>query len=78
MVIVCYLSGRRFYPIPYPIGRMLTMIAIAVGFYMISNVGRAWMGDNLVVLLGINTLLLLVYLGIVYLLEGKAIRAAIR
>ena len=54
------------------------MIAIAIGFYMISNVGRAWMGDNLVVLLGINTLLLLVYLGIVYLLEGKAIRAAIR
>jgi len=74
MVIVCYLSGRRFYPIPYPIGRMLTMIAIAIGFYMISNVGRTWIGDNLIVLLGINTLLLLAYLGIVYLLEGKAIR----
>ena len=78
MVITCYLSGRRFYPIPYPIGRMIRIIAIAVGFYWLSNGGRVWIGNSLEIILSINTLLFLSFLGVVYLLEGKAIRAAIK
>jgi len=78
MVIVCYLSGKRFYPIPYPIARMVQLVAIAVGFYLVSNLLRGWIGGSIGIILGVNTLLLLAFLGIVYLLEGKAIRAAIQ
>lgn len=78
MVIVCYLSGKRFYPIPYPIGRMVLLIAVAVGFYFISTIVRGGLGENLVVILGVNTILFLAFLGVAYLLEGKAVRAAIQ
>ncbi len=78
MVIACYITGKRFYPIPYPIGRMIVLIVIAVGFYFISTISRGWLEGSLVAILGVNTILFLAYLGVAYLLEGKAVRAAIQ
>ncbi len=78
MVVACYITGKRFYPIPYPIGRMITLIAVAVGFYFISTIVRGWLGESLVAILGVNTILFLAFMGVVYLLEGKAVRAAIQ
>lgn len=74
MVMACYWTGKRFYPIPYPIVRMLLLIAVAIGFYLVSMVIRTWVGANLLVLLGINTLLFVAFLGVIYLLEGREVK----
>ena len=57
---------------------MIVLIVIAVGFYFISTISRGWLEGSLVAILGVNTILFLAYLGVAYLLEGKAVRAAIQ
>lgn len=70
MTVACYFIGKRYYPVPYPIFSMIGYLVLAVVIYLFSEFIR---GENLVVILGMNTLLLLVYLGIIYLLERKKI-----
>lgn len=71
MTITCYLLGKRFYPINYPIGRMLLYLCIAVGVYQLSEFIRNYQTDNLWVIISVNTILLLFYLGFIYMLERK-------
>ncbi len=75
MTLACYFIGKRYYPIPYQIFRMLLYLFIAVGVYLVSTLMRT---DNLILTLGINTLLLLSYLGFIYLQEQKNIRSILR
>lgn len=71
MTIACYFIGRQYYPIPYPIFRMALYLLVAVGIYFASTLIRV---DNLIITLGVNTLLLLAYLGFIYTQEQKNIR----
>ncbi len=71
MTVACYFIGKKYYPIPYPIFRMMLYLFLAVGVYLISTLVRT---DNLIITLGVNTLLLLVYLGFIYLKEQKNIQ----
>ena len=74
MVLACYWSGKGFYPIPYPIGRMLLYVAVAIALYLVSSFLKGWIAGSLVVTLGANTILLIGYLGFIYLLEGTRIK----
>lgn len=71
MAIAGYLSGQWFYPIAYPIAPMLAYIGLSLGLYGISLWLRQKMNAELVPVLIINTLLLLLYLAIVFFAERK-------
>ena len=75
MTITCYFLGQKYYAIPYAIGRMSVYLLVAVGIYLISE----WIpSENLIATLGVNTLLLLLYLSFIYWQEGKHLRAVLR
>ncbi len=69
MAIAGYLSGQRYYPIAYPVGRMLGYIALSISLYGISLWLRQKMDAQLIPVLLVNTGLLLLYMGIVYFAE---------
>jgi len=72
MMVLSLLIGRKYYPIPYNIGRILMYLLISVGIYFLSLQIPA---STLALRLSINTLLLLAYLGFIYFMERKNIRA---
>ena len=68
MMMVSYLWGQKVFPVPYQVGRIILYMAFAIGLYLISTM----FGDfSLAIKLTINTLLILVYLGIVFVFERK-------
>jgi len=71
-MVLSLLIGRKYYPIPYNIGRILMYLLISVGIYFLSLQIPA---STLALRLSINTLLLLAYLGFIYFMERKNIRA---
>ena len=71
MAIAGYLSGQWFYPIAYPVARMLAYIGLSLGLYGISLWLRQKMDAQLLPVLVVNTLLLLLYLTIVFFAERK-------
>jgi len=74
MATVSYFIGKKYYPIDYPIGRMLGYIFTAVGFYLLSTWIRPFLDENILKILSVNTLLFLSYLGGFYLIEKKQIK----
>lgn len=79
MVAMAYFLGQKHYPIPYPIGRMVLYILIAVSIYLTY---QFLIKPNLVAhslwsyLTSIG--LVLLYLGIVALFDGKRIKNILR
>ena len=68
MMLVSYFWGQKVFPVPYQVGRIMLYIILAIGLYLISTI----FGDyGLAMRLTINTLLILVYLGIVFVFERK-------
>lgn len=77
MATTSYLIGRKYYPIPYPIGRMIGYIVFAILIYGVSHFVRPIL-PNLILILMVNTILLLIYLGVLYQLEKKTIHAILK
>ena len=67
MVIVAYIAGKKHYPIPYNLKRILGYFLSAVMLYLISDLLLS--DSSLIVKLSLNTLILLGYLGIAYIFE---------
>ena len=74
MATISYFIGKKYYPIDYPIGRMLTYIIAAVGVFALSEIIRPYLGGNLLLILFVNTLLFLTYLGGIYLSKPHKIK----
>ncbi len=70
MMVLSLLIGRKYYPIPYNIGRILIYLLVSVGIYFLSLQIPA---NTLSVRLSINTVLLLAYLGFIYFMERNRI-----
>ena len=75
MAIVSYLIGKAYYPVPYPIGKMVLYILLSVGVWWISELLRPMVNESLVQLLLLNTGLLLFYLASIALVERKLVKA---
>ncbi|MEO1513669.1 MAG: polysaccharide biosynthesis C-terminal domain-containing protein [Bacteroidota bacterium] len=75
MALASYLSGRYYYPIPYPMGRIAAYVLSALLFYGISVWIRPWLGDSLLLVLTINSLILLAYMLCFYWVERKSLLA---
>jgi len=66
MVVLSYWFGQKYYPIPYPLAKILFYLIIALGIYVLSialDLQNTWTKY------GIHTLLLFSYIGIVLALE---------
>ena len=74
MAFTSYFIGKKYYPIPYPIGRMLLYIGLAVGAYFLGEYGRGLLDGNFWSTIVLNTIILLFYLGTIYVIEKRAIR----
>jgi len=72
MCIACYWIGRRYYPVPYPIGKMLTYLAIAIALYGVSEWVRPFL-ENLPLRLLINTGILALYAGFIFMIERNGL-----
>lgn len=73
MVLASYLLGRRYYPVPYELKRVLGYIALGVGLYIANGRFLAWSGAPALLS---GTAVLLLYLAIAYLLDGRKLRRA--
>jgi len=74
MALLGYIVGKRYYPVPYRMDKIVGMIALAVGFYFLAEFLHSQIELNLGVKLAVNTFLLLVYAGIIWLWEKKFYR----
>lgn len=68
MMLVSYFWGQKVYPIPYQVGRIVLYMLFAIGLFLLSTVFNDY---SLVLRLTLNTLLIVVYLGTVYVSERK-------
>lgn len=71
MALLNVMIGRKYYPVPYPLGRMFLLILSAVGLYYLSEFLHANLQSQLSLKLAINTALLLIYVGFVYFFEKR-------
>jgi O-antigen/teichoic acid export membrane protein len=77
MMLATYLLGQKYYPIPYPVTKMFAYLALSLGLYGLSMLFRPFLHENLCLILGINTLLLTLYAGVIYAIERKASRGIV-
>lgn len=68
MMLVSFFWGQKVYPIPYQVGRIVFYMAFALGLYLVSTIFSDY---SITIKLTINTILILVYLGVVFLFERK-------
>ncbi len=75
MVFLAYCLGRRFYPIRYPVGRILFYVLFIFGLYQTSDWFVQWTSLSPFILL-INTLLLMIYFAVVWILDGQWLKSS--
>ena len=68
MVLLSYLLGRRYYPVPYEIARVLGYILFGAGLYLSSRLLTSELGWNAMVA---GTLCLMVYVIAVAVIDGR-------
>jgi O-antigen/teichoic acid export membrane protein len=68
MVVMSYLLGRRYYPVPYDLRRVLGYVALGLALYGLGG----WLADELgLSALVAGTLCLAVYLSLVFAVDGR-------
>mgnify|MGYP002624269898 CR=1 FL=1 len=68
MMLVSYFWGQKVFPVPYQVGRITLYIIFAIGLFLLSNIFSDY---NLILRLVINTILLLIYFGMIFVAERK-------
>jgi O-antigen/teichoic acid export membrane protein len=71
MMVLCYYFGQRYYPVPYNIPRALAYVLAAVTLVYFTNQINF---PGLFVATGFHGIVILIYVFIIYLLEGKELR----
>ena len=74
MALASYWTGKKYYPIPYPMGRMIIYILSAIGIYAASVGIHMQLELTLIPTLIINTLFLLIWLTGIGVLEKKQLK----
>ncbi len=70
MAVVCYVIGQRFYPIPYSIVKDLSYIIIT---YCIMLAASSISIDNRWVNLGFDLVVVIIFCGVIFLIERKSL-----
>jgi peptidoglycan biosynthesis protein MviN/MurJ (putative lipid II flippase) len=74
MCILSYLQGQKYFPIPYNISRMALWIGMALFIYYLMNLIETFLNERLPFILVANTLLIAIYLLLVFRFEKSLIR----
>ncbi len=77
MVVAAYLLGQKYYPIPYKVGRMAAWIAGALVLYFLMEWLRGFYEGQIVVVLLVNTLLVCLYVYLVFRFEKPLLKLAL-
>ena len=72
MMILSYLIGQKYFPVKYNLVKCAGFLVLSVILFVLSSVFRP---DLYILRVGFNTLLLLVFLGIVYLIEKPRLQS---
>lgn len=72
MCLACYWIGRQYYPVPYPIGRMLLYLVVAILLYGVSEWLRPAIG-SFYWRMFVNTGILLIYASFIFLIEKNGL-----
>jgi hypothetical protein len=70
MMILSYLIGQKYFPVKYNLFKFAGYLGLSVILYAISSVIKPELS---VLRIGFHTILLLIFLGIVYLVEKPTI-----
>jgi len=72
-MILSYLIGQKYFPVKYNLIKFACYLGLSVILFALSAVLRP---DLYILRVGFNTLLLLVFLGIIYLIEKPRLQSA--
>lgn len=76
--LVAYVIGQKYYAIPFKPLRLLIYIGTAVGVYLLSEQMDDFFSWGIVVKMFIHTIWILVYLGILFVIERKGLLLEVR
>ena len=68
MMLISYFWGQKVFPVPYQVGRIAIYMVLAIGLFLLSTVFSDF---SLMMRLIVNTILILIYLGTVFVVERK-------
>lgn len=74
MVMISYWLGKKYYPVPYPLKRITSFLALALSIYMTSEMLKEVFAFTSSVFILVNTVLFGIYLFIIYKIEETEIR----
>ncbi|MDX1943214.1 MAG: oligosaccharide flippase family protein [Saprospiraceae bacterium] len=74
MLGACYVLGQRYFPIAYPIGRMLIYVLLAIILYALSEWAKINWSGNRIILSLFNTALFVLYLLVLFRMEKNFFR----
>ena len=75
MALASYWTGQRYYPIPYPMGRILAYILSALACFGVSLALEKALAPGLAAKMALNTLLLAAWLSGIFWLERRQMRS---
>ena len=76
MMILSYFTGQKYFPIPYDLGRIFTYIGLALLIYFAGYGIEKLMKPSDVVEFIINTLLLMAFVGFIFVIEKPKVKSA--
>ena len=71
MTVISYLVGQKYYPVNYPVKRIMFYFGVAIGLYLVSVFLNL---DSSLTMYLIHSLLLFIFIGIIYFLENKELK----
>jgi O-antigen/teichoic acid export membrane protein len=74
MAMISYILGQKYFPVPYPMRRIVSFLAAALGIYFVSEMLRETFDLGTIGRLAVNTLLFGVYCWLIIRIENKAFR----
>jgi O-antigen/teichoic acid export membrane protein len=78
MTILSYGFGQKYYPVDYPVGKMMLYIGSAVLIYLVSNQLATFTEGRLIGKLVVSTLLLMAWVGGIYFWDRESLRGMVR
>lgn len=75
MAVISYWLGQQYYPVPYPLRRIASFLALALTFFLLSDMLKEILVlKSVYIVLFVNTILMALYFFIIYKMEQKQIQ----
>ena len=73
MMVLGYVWGQKYYPIPYNLNRAFVYLTVALGLYMLVQYSANFVEVDTIIGFALRALLLLAFMVLAYLLEMKKV-----